>query len=329
MNRVAGKALFVLLVIAEVVIALLFAANLIFVGILGWDLSFDTRLFWTSPSVWIVLLLYPFTFLVQRKNAFVRNEDLPWLFRGYLRFLFVLLRGAVYTAWRLLITTSARPDWRTATEGLSFFVISFVLLTILAWFGYGKIMRSRINQMFFDDLKSFAEERGGRTVADESGIRAFILNAQSINHSVIMGDPIGSQEESLPQVVVWPKPPQGIAVHWLTITRRNAITKHWSVQIRWTLCLMGKLRANLQSERNDSIVLDAPGMTRKLSSPDERKRWTSLSRRWNIKSIELLKDDYLIVWTPPYDWKTMSIRPPSKQRLDMLCRETHNLLSGS
>lgn len=329
MKQFFGKVFSVLLTIAEAAIAAFFAGNLIFVGILGWDGSFDAPLFWRSPLVWTVLVLFPLTFLIQKKTRLVRKEDLPGLFRGSLRFLFFLFRSALYTLWRTLIVGSGRPDWRDASEGLVFFAFLIGLWALLSWLGYGRTMRSRVNRTFFDDLATFAKERNGRAVTEDGGITDFLLNAQSIDHTIVMGDPMGSQEESLFQVVVWPEPPQGIAVHWLRVTRRNPITRYWSIRIRWTLCMMGKLGPEFRRTDEDSTVLNPREMAARFSSTEERNRWTALCREWRIKNVEILRDDYLITWKPAYDWNILSIRPPSGERLSEFCREIDRLLNVS
>lgn len=329
MKRLFGKVFSVLLTIAEATIAVLFASNLVFVGVLGWDGSFDASLFWRSPFVWTVLVLFPFTFWIQRKNRLVRREDLPDLFRGSLRFLFLLFRSALYTLWRFLIVSSAHPDWRDASEGLVFFALLIGLWALLSWLGYGKAMRSRVNRTFFDDLNTFAKERNGRAVTEDGGITDFLLNARSIDHTIVMGDPVGSQEESLFQVVVWPKPPQGIAVHWLRVTRRNPITRYWSTRTQWTLCMVGKLRPEFRLTDDDSTVRNPQEMATRFSSTEERNRWIALCREWGIKNIEILRDDYLITWKPAYDWSILSVRPPSNKRLGEFCRKIDELLSVS
>ena len=328
-KRFFGTLFSVLLTVAEGAIALLFAGNLVLVAVAGDTGGFDGSLFWRSPLVWIVIVLFPLTFLIQRRTRSIRRKDLPGLLRGSVRFLFFLFRSALYTLWRVLIVSNAAPARHEVSEGLVFFSILIGLWTLLCWLGYGKTMRSRMNRKVSDDLVAFAEARNGRAVTEDGGITKFLFSAKSIAHSVVMTDPLGSQEESLFRVVVWPDPPQGVAVHWLTVKRRNPTTKHWSIRIMWTLCIMGKLRSEFRRTDEDSVVLKPRDMAAKFSSMEEQDRWTKLCREWRIKRIEIFKDDYLIIWKPAYDWNIMSIRPPSNAQLDRFCRETHRLLNGS
>lgn len=268
----------------------------------------DTAAFWSSWIPWLLLVLLAISFLLFRKiKKEMINRQLPQGLVLLSSFAVMQFRAALLHFWILSLTGNGQMDSNDFIAALAGWGIWAGLLMLLSWLWYGKVMRSRIENEFIDDLKAYAKNNGG-SISYLEKIKSLIYDSEAIRHQAPSQTLEYSSRESMPVMISFDNPLRVFAIHWLHTSMQDHNSKGFIEQKGWTLCAAGEVDPNLLSMAGKGVFRPKE-LESSIADPVRKKEFRRLIKE-RVLSVELTDSHYLVTAEPRYDVVIFSVKPP-------------------
>lgn len=278
-----------------------------------------------NPLTWILLILFLASFLGRKLLVgFYNKRNMPYLLTGFVDATWFLFRVWMVTTWFSLSKMGVKYSIEGDMETHGLFLITQALFWLIAWLGYGKVIRDRGEIKFTKDILDLTKKKGGAIARKEEF--AFLRETDLVQHAKFQRSHY-RESESIPVAVTWPEPWQLFAIHKFRTITRNSQTKMDQDSVDWSFILCGKHRLLVGSLANDGIYTPAE-FERQFEHTSDAKTWEELVQTWRIKKIEIHGEDYRILSKPTFSLIKLSLEYPEPEELDVFFHTVHQLLGN-